>query len=91
MKYDKRALLLCVCMTMCFCVFVSRVVGEDEGNACCHQNQRVQRKKELNQVESCAFRQTHKLTPGHRQADSSRTEPEDETQLNRPKVNWSSD
>lgn len=31
---------------------------------------RVQRKKALNQVQSCAFRQTHKLTPGHRQADS---------------------
>lgn len=47
-------------------------------------------KKELNQVQSCAFRQTHKLTPGHRQADSRGTEPEDKTQINRPKVNWSS-
>lgn len=47
-------------------VFVSSVVREDGGNACCHQNQRVQRKKELNQVQSYAF----KMTPGHKQADS---------------------
>lgn len=47
------------------CTFVlSRVVGVDDGNACCHQNQSVKRKKELNQVQSCA------LTPGQRQAGS---------------------
>lgn len=41
MKYDTRALLLCVCMTLCFCVFVfiGRVGRGYEGNACCHQNQ----------------------------------------------------
>lgn len=41
-----------------FCVpeFVSGSVGKNDGNACCHQNQRVHRKKELNQVQSRAFR-----------------------------------
>lgn len=49
-----------------------------------------QRKKELNQVQSCVFRQTHKLTTGLRQADSRGAEPVGETQLNTPKVNWGS-
>lgn len=46
------------CAYLCF----SRVAGVDDGNACCHHNQSVRRKKELNQVQSCA------LTPGQRQA-----------------------
>lgn len=52
----------------------------DGGNACCHQNQSVKRKKELNQVQSCA------LTPGQsRQAACRGIQQENETQLN----NWS--
>lgn len=49
----------------------------DDGNACCHQNQSVKRKKELNQVQSCA------LTPGQsRQAACRGIQQENETQLN---------
>lgn len=32
-------------MFLCVSVCVSRVVGKNEGNACCHQNQRVHRKQ----------------------------------------------
>lgn len=55
---------VCVCLSVSvyiddcvFCVpeFVSGLVGKNDGNACCHQNQRVHRKKELNQVQSRAF------------------------------------
>lgn len=55
---------MCVCLSVSvytddcvFCApeFVSGLVGKNDGNACCHQNQRVHRKKELNQVQSRAF------------------------------------
>ena len=68
MKYDSRALLLHYSM-FCVFVFVSGAVRENVGNACGHQYQRVQRKKELNQVQSCAFRQTHKRIPENKQTD----------------------
>lgn len=72
MKYDNRALLLFVCITMCFCVFVfvSRVVRENEGNACCHQNQRVPEKERAESGPLMCFQtdtQTDTMTQADRQ------------------------
>lgn len=37
------------------CIGVRQGGRVDDGNACCHQNQSVKRKRELNQVQSCAL------------------------------------
>lgn len=79
MKYDSS--IVAQMHDSGFCSYLlSRVLGVDDGNACCHQNQSVKRKKELNQVQSCA------LTPGQRQAGRQAAcrgiKQENETQLN---------